>query len=220
MEYKIARAARTPELDAPWEDPVWQQAEEGVISNYFDKSLFRPDTRFRVLYDDQALYAMYRVEDEYILSRTTADQQMVCNDSCVEFFVKPASGEGYLNFEFSCGGVMLVSHVTDHRRVPGGFVKYKMLEPRQCQMVNRFSTLPRVNDPERVGKKVWRLAFSIPFALLEEEFGQKVPAAGEEWHANFYKCGGDLSHPHWGTWSPVPILNFHVPEYFAPIRFA
>ena len=220
MEYIIKRASRTPDLDAPWEDPVWQEAEEGAVTNFFDKSKFCPDTRFRVLYDDHALYAMYRVEDEYLLSRATEDQQMVCLDSCVEFFVKPASGKGYCNFEFNCGGVMLVSHVTDHRRVPGGFVDFRMLSARQCGMVNRFSTLPRLNNPERTGTRVWRLAFSIPFELFAEEFGQTVPKAGDVWSANFYKCGNELSHPHWGTWSPVPVLNFHVPEYFAPIKFA
>ena len=72
MEYIIKRASRTPDLDAPWEDPVWQEAEEGAVTNFFDKSKFCPDTRFRVLYDDHALYAMYRVEDEYLLSRATA----------------------------------------------------------------------------------------------------------------------------------------------------
>ena len=220
MEYVINRASRTPELDAPWEDPVWQEAGEGVISNYFEQSTFRPDARFRVLYDDKALYVMFRVDDEYILSRKTADQQAVYQDSCVEFFVKPASGRGYCNFEFNCGGTMLAFHIPDHRRVPGGFVDFHRLSPEQCQMVNRYTTLPRINDPERVGKRVWCLAFSIPFEIFAGEFGQAIPKAGDVWSGNFYKCGGELSHPHWGTWSPIPVLNFHTPEAFSALRFA
>ena len=56
MEYVIVRAKSAPELDAPWEDPVWQQAAEGVIATFTERSTFRPDVRFRMLYDDKGLY--------------------------------------------------------------------------------------------------------------------------------------------------------------------
>ena len=220
MEYIVARASAAPELDAPWEDPVWGQAAEGVIAVFAEKSTFRPDVRFRMLYDDKGLYGMYRVADRYVKSVSGEDLQMVCLDSCVEFFVKPAAGKGYLNFEFSCGGVLLASHVIDHRRYPGGFVNWHNLTMEQCRQVNRFSTLPRINDPERVGDRVWRLGFFIPFAIFAEEFGQEVPRSGDVWTANFYKCGDRTSHPHWGMWNPQPVLNFHVPEHFGSLRFA
>ena len=220
MEYVIDRAAAPPELDAPWEDPAWQKAAEGVIAAFTPKSTFKPDVRFRMLYDDKGLYGMYRVADRYVRSVSDEDLQMVCFDSCVEFFVKPAVGKGYLNFEFSCGGVMLASHVLDHRRYPGGFVNCHLLTREQCRKVNRFSTLPRVNEPERVGDRVWRVAFFIPFTLFAEEFGQEVPRSGDVWTANFYKCGDRTSHPHWGMWHPLPVSNFHMPEHFAGLRFA
>ena len=38
---------------------------------------------------------------------------------------------------------------------------------------------------------------------------------------NFFKCADDSSHPHWASWAPIgEALNFHQPQYFAPLRFA
>ena len=71
-----------------------------------------PKVQARVMWDDDYLGLMFRVEDRYV--RAVAGHpwngsDSVCTDSCVEFFVAPVAGsDGYLNCEANCGGTMLL----------------------------------------------------------------------------------------------------------------
>jgi hypothetical protein len=82
------------------------------------------------------------------------------------------------------------------------------------------SSLPAVVDPEIDAPVDWELAFFVPTEVLEDYVGPIGPLAGQEWRANFYKCGDETSHPHWAAWSPVDELNFHLPRCFGTLRFA
>jgi hypothetical protein len=54
--------------------------------------------------------------------------------------------------------------------------------------------------------------------VLEKYAGKLGKIAGQTWRGNFYKCGNETSHPHWGAWSPVTELNFHLPASFGTIQ--
>jgi hypothetical protein len=79
--------------------------------------------------------------------------------------------------------------------------------------------MPAVVEPEIIGKQIWFLEFVIPFAVFTKFAGPLGEIAGQMWRGNFYKCGNETSHPHWGAWSPVDELNFHLPGCFGRIRF-
>ena len=143
----------------------------------------------------------------------------VYQDSCVEIFLQPKPGRGYLNFEMNAGGAILASHVTDHRRTPEGFAAFTKLTAEDGRRVAVRSTLPRVIEPEIDGPVDWQLAFFVPTALLEVYVGPIGPLAGQEWRANLYKCGDRTSRPHWASWSPVDAHNFHLPHCFGRLRF-
>lgn len=38
---------------------------------------------------------------------------------------------------------------------------------------------------------------------------------------NLFKCGDELSHPHFLSWQPIRTEkpDFHRPEFFAQVRF-
>ncbi|MBI5094406.1 MAG: diguanylate cyclase, partial [Candidatus Hydrogenedentes bacterium] len=66
----------------------------------------------------------------------------------------------------------------------------------------------------------WADEYPIPRALFETYVGPLGRIDGQTWRANFYKCGDETSHPHWASWAPIgEELNFHQPQYFAPIHF-
>jgi hypothetical protein len=79
--------------------------------------------------------------------------------------------------------------------------------------------MPDVVEPEIEEDTEWRLGFFFPFALVEKYAGKLGDPAGTKWTANFYKCGDKTSHPHWASWNPVKVLNFHLPECFGDIIF-
>lgn len=212
MRYTVKRVA-----PASMASVAFESAEKGRVAQVRPESSdHRPETDFRVVHDDERLYVRFDVRDHYVRSVQTAYQAPVCTDSCVEFFVRPRPDKGYFNFEVNAGGTLLLYYIEDAARVKGGFRKFVKVPEEWGRQVEIRSSLPRVVDPERVGPLTWRVTIGIPLALFRAFVGE-VPLSGAVWRANFYKCGDKTSHPHWLSWSPVPELNFHLPEAFGEL---
>ena len=200
----------------------WENANILKIDNFRPEgSDARPEAVCRVLYDASGLYLRYSLKDRWVKCVAQNYQDSVCKDSCVEFFVEPTGGKGYLNFEFNACGVMLLYHVVDHTRTDKGFAKYHPVEAFANEAVKRYPTLKAEDVKEEITDPCnWELAMYIPFSLFEHEFGTDgIPAKGTAWRANFYTCADGTSHPRWATWNPIKIFNFHQPECFGDIIF-
>lgn len=217
----INKTTTKPSLNGDWNHECWN-ASETIEINLFrpEGSDHQPVAEARVLYDEQGLHLIFRVQDKYVRSVQTEFNSSVCSDSCVEFFVKPKLGKGYLNFEINCGGTLLSSYIEDPTRTDDGFAKYQMLTSTDAQMVSIYHSMPNTVDPEITVPTTWINQVFIPFKLLEKYVGKLGDISGQTWQANFYKCGDKTSHPHWASWSPVTELNFHLPECFGTLKFA
>lgn len=218
--YNVFFTEVVPDARKLWDGEVWRRAE------LLDVNCWRPEggghrpwTQCRLLYDEQNLYGIFRVEEQGVRCVHTGFQSEVWKDSCVEFFVQPKGVGGYFNFEFNGGGALLASHVTNPVRRDGRLKEFQPLASSDDRQIRRFSTLPRMVEPEIPTPMVWHLEFSIPFAVLEKYTGPIGAVAGQIWQANFYKCGNETSHPHWLSWSPLRERNFHDPTSFGQIEF-
>lgn len=224
MHYTIKRLDPPPSLDADWLDPAWAEAEPLSVDRFRPEgSDHQPTTRVRLAYSEAALHLIFRVEDRYVRCVHTGLHAPVCRDSCVEFFVEPRPGKGYFNFEFNCGGAMLLYYIEDPARADrhADMRKRTAVRPEQGQTVRRRSSLPETVEPEIADPTTWTLSAAIPLKLLEDYLGPIGPPAGQTWRGNFYKCGDNTSHPHWASWSPVTgNLNFHKPTCFGELHFA
>jgi hypothetical protein len=219
-QYLVRASAERPPLSSSWNDGAWSAAPALEVAEFRPESSdHRPRTRARLVHSAGGLSGIFRVEDRYVRCRHRSYQDPVYEDSCVEVFLQPRPDRGYLNFEMSCGGALLASHVTDHRRVPGGFAAFTKLPAEHGRRVALRASLPPLVEPEIQSPLDWELAFFIPFDLLEAYVGPLGSPAGQLWWANFYKCADRSSHPHWAAWSPVDELNFHLPRCFGALRF-
>ena len=215
MCYIVRRTAHKPALHDGCVDPAWQRAQTLHVDHFHrQSSAHRPQTTARVLYDDDALFVLFQVHDRYVRSVVTAYQGPVSQDSCVECFLQPKPASGYFNFEFNCGGTMLLGYVDPAK--PGNEWR---IEGKWGQTVSIAHSMPPVVDPEITDAVTWHLGFIAPLDLLEHFAGPLRPLAASTWRANFFKCA-KTSHPHWASWSPIgKELSFHQVEYFAPIVF-
>ncbi len=218
-EYLIRRGAGTAPRN--WNDAAWARAGLAEVDKFHPRSSeHHPSVTASALDDNEALYVRFHVSDRFVRCVHVGYQQPVCRDSCVEFFVKPKPDKGYFNFELSCGGSMLLWYVTDHRIVDGRFAKSEEVPPELGQAVHVVHSMPQRVDPEQPGPVDWDIQFTVPNSLLEHYVGQLGGPRGRQWTGNFYKCGDETSHPHWGMWSAVgETLNFHQPERFGTFRF-
>lgn len=217
MGYLIVRAANPPALDAGFDSADWRGSRALSVDQFRPEgSGHRPETRFRLQYDDTGLYGLFSVRDRYVRCAAEKFQDSVCRDSCVEFFVQPSHGAGHLNFEFNASGVMLaqVHGDTLHPRTVN-----RWLSEAEAAGVRIFHSLPDRVEPEIAGEVCWELGFHLPFSIFAATHGAPVPVSGTVWRANVYKCGDNTSHPHWASWRPVKRLNFHEPDCFGDMEF-
>ncbi len=181
----------------------------------------RPRAVATVTYDQVGLRVVFVVADRYVRCVHSEPQSAVCMDSCVEFFVRPRPDRGYFNFEANCGGALLAFYITDWRRL-GAERKLAGFSPLMAEEIAQIqisASLPGRVEPEIIEPVEWRLEMFIPFKVLAKYVGPLGDLPGQCWRANFYKCGGDTSHPHWAAWNPVSELNFHVPAEFGELKF-
>ncbi len=218
-EYVIRRASRTGNGGAEkWDSSFWDGASELELSYVFpESSSNRPETRIKMLYDDSYIYGRFRVSgDLAVAAAATVDQQMVCRDSCVEFFVRPSPGGVYFNFEFNCCGVLLLYRIEDYLAD-----RYREIDPETMKTIGRFPSLRREEVIGEVAGPVdWELGFSIPVNFFVKNCGVAAKLQGQSWRGNFTKCADATSQPHWRSWRRLSRLEFHLPDEFGMITFA
>ena len=218
--YDIRHTKKAPEMRGLWNGEVWRQVQPLSVDCFRPEgSDHQPQTQCRLLYDEQNIYGLFHVEDQYVRCIHTGFQENVWKDSCVEFFVQPEGSTGYFNFEFNCGGALLASYVINPTRIDGRLKEYIPLTPDDDQQIQRYVSLPTLVKPEIIKPLTWTLEFTIPLTVLKKYVGQMGQLAGQQWRANFYKCGNETSHPHWASWAPLSACNFHDPASFGQINF-
>ena len=208
-------------ISGEWSDANWKSVPELEISNYrAEGSGHKPIVKVKMLYDLKHIYVFFKVIDQYVKCLHTDYQSPVWKDSCVEFFVSPMNTKGYFNFEINCGGTLLLYFIENWERTENGFKKFTKVDLETAEMVSITHSLPTLIKEEIQGPITWYIQACIKFSLFEKYLGPIGDPKGSEWYANFYKCGDETSHPHWGSWQPIAgELNFHRPDVFAPIKY-
>jgi len=172
---------------------------------------YKPDVALAMAYSDHEIFLKFYVTENYFKAEKTESNQMVCEDSCVEFFVSPED-DGYYNLEFNAIGTCLLGFGT--RRADS-----KRADPDIISKIRRLTTSGTEPVSEKIGKYGWTLTIAIPFEVFFHHDIKDVK--GKLFRANFYKCGDKLTVPHYVTWNPVDTENpdFHRPEHFGLLKF-
>lgn len=216
--YRIQRIKDNPTIDADWNKAAWKFITPITLEYYMGKEpAHQPKVQAKVAYDDDHLFIIWNVEDQYVLAKRTKHQQDVWRDSCVEFFFTPGGdpqARGYFNLETNCTGVKLF-----HAHAAGR--KDEKITDAELASVVTATSLTGPIDPEIAKPTAWTLEYKIPFTLLAKYLKIDRREPGVTWRGNFYKCADDASHPHWLTWSPVTHSepSFHLPKYFGILTF-
>jgi len=216
--YEVTKFKHPPVIDADWEKEEWTKIVPLAIDNFMgDRPEHLPKVQAKIAYDSEAIYVIFRVEDQYVKAIHQNHQDPVYKDSCVEFFFSPevSSDSGYFNLEMNCGGKMLFHHQSAPR------VGNVNVSPEDIGKVQVAHSLPDLVDPEIQVPTTWTVEYRIPFSILQNYHSLTTPEPGTTWRANLFKCADGTSHPHWLTWAPIdfPRPNFHVPEYFGRLQF-
>ena len=191
--------------------PKWSQKQNINNNNWATEYPYAPIVGMRAQHNGESMTLEFEVQEKYTKALVNKDNGDVWTDSCVEFFIA-LDDTGYYNFEFTCIGKALL-----------GFRKEKPNATHASEDIMegiiRKSSLGDVCFDERVGDNQWTLTVTIPVTAL---FKHNVKSFNSlKATANFYKCGDNLTKPHFLSWNPInmPTPNFHVPQFFGEIEF-
>ena len=171
-----------------------------------------PEMQLRLFHCGSHLILDYCVREKCTAARVREDLGEVWTDSCCEFFLQPRGEGNYYNIEATCIGRILIGW----RPGREGAVH----APKELlNKVLRYPSLGAEPFEERLGDNRWRLTLAVPVEAL---FADRLTTfSGLEARFNCYKCGDNLSQPHYVSLAPIQTASpdFHRPEFFIPIIF-
>ena len=173
---------------------------------------YKPEVTLAIAYSDHEIFMKYYITENYFKAEKTDSNQMVCEDSCVEFFVSPASDGIYYNMEFNGIGTCLLGSGNDR-------ATSQRVSPEIISKIRRITSVGKEPVSEITGEYRWTITIAVPFEVF---FRHKITSLkGKSFRANFYKCGDNLTVPHYVTWNPVGTEkpDYHQPEYFGVLKF-
>lgn len=173
---------------------------------------YKPEVSFSIAYDDNEIFIKYYVKENFFKAEKTETNQMVCEDSCVEFFVSPGGDGIYYNIEFNAIGTCLLGTGTARENS-------RRAAPEIISKIRRLASAGLKPIKEKEGEFEWTLTAAIPTDVFFQHSVGNLK--GKTFMANFYKCGDKLKVPHYVTWNPVGTENpdYHQPAFFGQLRF-
>lgn len=185
--------------------------ERFLIENYRCEGAPGPETLGQVVYLPQAglEVSMWTREDNPRAVYHNPNDP-VHTDSCMEAFINCFPGVpayGYVGLEMNANGACHCSFGTT-RYARNYVVKRGLAHPEVA--VDRF---------ELEQASWWRVTCLLRQPLLEALYERSCAfVKGHRMRGNFYKCGDDTAHPHWGSWAPIEEVDFHAPNLFGDLE--
>lgn len=173
---------------------------------------YKPDVSVQIAYNENELFLRYQVNEQAVEAEITEPNGRVWTDSCVEFFLSPEGNDEYYNLEINCIGTILLGF-----RKKGEPATHATED--QIATIRRISTLGDSPFAERKESTEWQISVAIPWEVFFKHTLQ--PIQGKKMRGNFYKCGDELSVPHFVSWTKIKTENpnFHMPDFFGGLEF-
>jgi hypothetical protein len=173
---------------------------------------YLPDVTVQIAYNDDELFLQYKVNEQSVKAEVGTNNGRVWTDSCVEFFLSPDGNDVYYNLEMNCIGTALLGY-----RKKGGPTEHASDE--LMNSIRRISTLGNTTFQERKEQTQWQVTVAIPWNVYFKH--DLKPIHGKKMRGNFYKCGDELSVPHFVSWTKIKTDKpaFHMPEFFGGLEF-
>lgn len=194
MRYQLLK---TDVIDPKLSSTEWDKAQEAAVAvTRWAGYENAPATTFKMLRGPEGISLLMHTDETHLRMAHTEHNGEICEDSCMEFFLKPNNlRTEYLNFECNPRGIL-------HLGMGSG------REDRVFPDVDRARL--SIESDAREGD--WTLKIYIPDDLLLSLFGE----ISSVMKANVYKCGDLTDHVHYSTWAEVetPEPDFHQPDFF------
>lgn len=210
-------------IDGKLDDAAWKTAQAHEFNFYYRATTDsdRQKTKFRMLWDDQALYVAFEVQDNYITAREKTRDEAPYLDDCAEIFLIPEDTDLPLHFGFE---VNLYKVANDFIYLNNFYKNEKVVvtgyDPEYEVGVTINGSLNDNQDLDRG----WVMEMAIPLKVLSSRGEFSSVSEGVIWKALAVRqdrndLEGDRRTT--STWFANSEENFdvHAPKHFGRIQF-
>lgn len=168
--------------------------------------------RFKIAHNNHNIYLHYDVIEPEITATYLKHNTPVCKDSCIEFFIAFEEDTNYYNFEFNALGSCLLAWGPDR-------YNRQLLDIKIIDLIKVKTEIKRISQ-NGLTMFNWKIFIIIPLSTFS--FNNIKSLKNIKAKANFYKCGNNLSKPHYITWNNIRSEkpDFHLKSYFREIEFS
>ena len=171
----------------------------------------KPKVSFCIAHNGDHIFLKYDVEEKEVLARYWHINDPVFKDSCVEFFIAFDDERDYYNLEFNRLGTCLGSFGSERKnRTQLPLTILDKIKYDRTIVQKKSSSEFIIN---------WTLTILIPVQVFC--YHKISSLKNKKGRVNFYKCGDDLSEPHYLAWNNIisEAPDFHLPEFFGVAAF-
>ncbi len=161
-----------------------------------------PLTEVRISYDSDGYDVHFVSYETKLRAVETEPNSMVYRDSCMEMFMQfaPDTDPRYINFEIN----------------PNGAVYSAISYDRAHSTLIDQADIAMLDIKTRAFADRWEIDCRIPVTYIQKQIPTYRHGAGAHLRGNFYKCGDETDHPHYGCFADIdlPEPDFHCPQFF------
>ena len=207
------RAASAIVIDGRLDEGAWASAPRTeTFVDTMSGGPSAPRTTARVLWDDDALYVGFEVEDSFLRCTFDAHDDHLWEQDVVELMIDP-DGDGRRYAELQVSPTNLVFDTWfDARRVPQPFGHIDWSSELRSAVVLDGT----VNDDAE--DRGWSAELAIPWTAFGP-LGAQRPSRGDTWRVAMYVLDAVPAGQGGVGWSPPLVGDFHVPDRFGRVTF-
>lgn len=158
----------------------------------------------KLCWDETGIYVNMRAKEAEIRCEELDPLGPVCEDSCLEFFIRPTEALNYFNFEYNSACNVFLGYGTGIDNL----IRLIMQDQKATFQPKSYTT----DDG-------WGITYHIPFTFIRQFFPAFEAYEGLQFYGNFYRSGEKTASPGGMSWNPIDLSRrtFHCPAFFGQL---
>jgi len=235
VAYQVANKPSIDGLldDAQWMAANWSEDFQDIRGGDFPEP--GQQTQMKMLWDENFLYIGVKLYEDHIWATYLERESVIFQENDIEIFIDPdGDTHNYYEIEINALGTLWDLLMTKPYKNGG--------RPINGWNINNFEYAIHldgtINNPGDTDN-FWSIEMAIPWKSLSQSGpSYKPPVDGEQWRINFSRVqwqiepeengyskvinpetGKRFPEDNW-VWSPVGLVNMHLPERWGYVQFS